>query len=213
MMIVKCMPSSVHETVPSCFVEQAVEMKIGLSRAAKREVQIGSTESTLSPPILPYLTRLAHILPGFKGFRDSNMNINSAKEADGFVKLESRRYPSIVVESGWSESFRDLKSDARLWLWGTDPPVEFVIVVEHVQNKTLRDDRSEERKEEILHLIGHKYGFGIEAAIIQPELQLVCANDAGNAVCHIDLLLQVVSQLAGKEYESRADRIGRRSSR
>ena len=45
-------------------------------------------------------------------------------------------------------------------------------------------------------LIGHKSGFRAQTAIIQPELQLVCANDTGNVVSHVDLLLQVVSQLA-----------------
>ena len=54
----------------------------------------------------------------------------------------------------------------------------------------------------ILHLIGYKSGFRAETAIIKPKLQLVCANDAGNVVRHVDLLLQVVSQLAGKESKS-----------
>ena len=48
-------------------------------------------------------------------------------------------------------------------------------------------------------MIGHESGFRTETAIIQPELQLMCANDAGNVVGHVDLLLQVVSQLAGGE--------------
>jgi hypothetical protein len=30
----------------------------------------------------------------------------------------------------------------------------------------------------------------------------VCANDAGNVVRHVDLLLQVVSQLPGEEFKS-----------
>ena len=54
-------------------------------------------------------------------------------------------------------------------------------------------------------LIGYKSGFRIETAIIQPELQLVCANDAGKVVSHIDLLLQVVSQLARQERNSRVN--------
>ena len=43
---------------------------------------------------------------------------------------------------------------------------------------------------------GTSPGFRIETAKIKPKLELVCANDAGNVVSHVDLLLQVVSQLA-----------------
>jgi len=52
-----------------------------------------------------------------------------------------------VIESGWAESPRNLIDDAQLWLWGTEPPVEFVIVVEHVETKVLHDERPEEKKE------------------------------------------------------------------
>ena len=64
-----------------------------------------------------------------------------------------------------------------------------------------------QRTEEILHLIGYESGFRTETAIIQPELHLVCANDAGNVVRHVDLLLQVVSQLAGEEFEVHRDQV------
>jgi hypothetical protein len=90
----------------------------------------------------------ADILQDFAGFSHSTLNIDRKKVPDAFVKLKGRIYPSIVVEAGWSESERDLIADARLWLWGTDPPVEFVIVVEHVEEKVLHDDRPEDEKEE-----------------------------------------------------------------
>ena len=32
---------------------------------------------------------------------------------------------------------------------------------------------------DVLHLIGYKSSFRTEAAIVQPELQLVCANGCG----------------------------------
>jgi hypothetical protein len=43
-MIIKCMPSPVHERVPSRFVQQASVMIDRLSREAKKVVDIGSTE-------------------------------------------------------------------------------------------------------------------------------------------------------------------------
>jgi hypothetical protein len=77
------------------------------------------------------------------------MNINSAKEADGFVTLRNREYPLIVIEAGWSESERDLRADARLWLWGTEPQVQFVFVVEHMETEVLRDDRLDEERQKL----------------------------------------------------------------
>jgi hypothetical protein len=54
------------------------------------------------------------------------MNIGSAKGpgviTDGFLKLKEREYLSVVLESGLSEPLKDLREDARLWLWGTQPP-------------------------------------------------------------------------------------------
>ena len=47
------------------------------------------------------------------------MNIGSAKGCDGFLKLKEREYLSVVLESGLSEPLKDLREDARLWLWGT----------------------------------------------------------------------------------------------
>lgn len=99
-------------------------------------------------PIKAYsLARLADIRLEFFGFRNSNLILSSTKEPDGFVQLENREYPPIVIESGWAESPRNLIDDVQLWLWGTEPPVEFVIVVEHVETKVLHDERPEEKKE------------------------------------------------------------------
>src|SRR5438876_154352 len=50
------------------------------------------------------------------------------------------------MEAGWSESGRNLIEDARLWLWGTVPPVEFVILVDHTESKVLCDVRPESEK-------------------------------------------------------------------
>ena len=89
MIIVIYMPSSIHKTILSYFIKQAIKMKNRLSRVAKREVKINFTESILSHLILLYLTKLAYILLKFIGFYNSNINISSIKELDRFVKLES----------------------------------------------------------------------------------------------------------------------------
>src|ERR1700722_15486822 len=64
--------------------------------------------------------------------------------------VNGRDYPSIVVEAGWSESGRDLIEDAHLWLWGTEPPVEFVILVAHVESKKEKGNLTEPEMEESL---------------------------------------------------------------
>jgi hypothetical protein len=48
-MIIKCMPSSVHEAVPSSFLLQAAAMRATLSKAAQREVRIGTTKGVFTP--------------------------------------------------------------------------------------------------------------------------------------------------------------------
>jgi hypothetical protein len=92
------------------------------------------------------LVRLTNALLGFMGFSDSNTARDSGKEPDGFIGLDGRDYPLIVIESGWSEAPRDLIDDARLWLWCTEPPVQFVVTVEHTETETLHDRRTEEEK-------------------------------------------------------------------
>ena len=49
-MIIKCMPSKMHEKVPARFVEQAAISKSQLSQKAKVAVETGSTESAFSDP-------------------------------------------------------------------------------------------------------------------------------------------------------------------
>jgi len=61
-----------------------------------------------------------------------------------------------------------------------------------------------------LRLISYESGFWTETAIINPELKLVCANDPGNVVSHVDLLLQVVSQLAGEESKSKGIKVAQK---
>jgi hypothetical protein len=77
------------------------------------------------------------------------MNIDSQKEADGFITLKEREYPLIVMESGWGETPRDLIADSQLWLWGTKPPMEFVFVVEHVESKAQIQEKNRDPEQSL----------------------------------------------------------------
>ena len=50
------------------------------------------------------------------------------------------------------------------------------------------DQNIRQRIETILQLVGYRSGFRIETPIINPKLELVCANDIGNVVYQVDLL-------------------------
>ncbi|KAN0080790.1 hypothetical protein V8E54_003994 [Elaphomyces granulatus] len=93
-MIIKCMPSGIHESVPGSFIMQATLARDRLLRTAKKAVTVGMTTE-------------------FNGFINSNMDVSSAKECDGFLKLKDREYQSVVMESGLSEPLKDLREDAR----------------------------------------------------------------------------------------------------
>ena len=43
----------------------------------------------------------------------------SQKQADAFVRIHGSYWPTLVVETGWSEDHRDLVEDAKLWLLGS----------------------------------------------------------------------------------------------
>ncbi|KAL1965643.1 hypothetical protein VTN77DRAFT_5320 [Rasamsonia byssochlamydoides] len=119
------MPSDIHESIPSAFLQQVYQETLNLSDSAQQDLKMGMTKS----------------------FKYPNINMGTKKEADAFVRIWPRKHPAIVLKSGWSEPERDLE-DARLWLLGTDPPVERVILIQHVETKLLHDDRPEDEKAE-----------------------------------------------------------------
>jgi len=128
-LLIKCMPSNIHESIPSNFLVQVGLETLNLSDSAQEALRTGSSTN-------------------FNGFNYPNMNKGAKKEADAYLKVQSRRHPAVVVESGWAESERDLLEDARLWLLGTSPPVARVILVNYVEGKILHDNRSEDEKTE-----------------------------------------------------------------
>lgn len=71
---------------------------------------------------LPYLHNL--VFHTFTGVYS-----RSAKEPDLFIRPRSMRYPSIVSESGWSQSFPHLRADKDLLIHGFGGHVRLVILI------------------------------------------------------------------------------------
>lgn len=67
-----------------------------------------------------------YIITAFSGF--SGRYQGSSKEPDFFFRPDTDDFPSIVFESGWSESLPRLESDKNLWLNGTKS-VELVFLL------------------------------------------------------------------------------------
>ncbi|KAA8650103.1 uncharacterized protein ATNIH1004_002784 [Aspergillus tanneri] len=53
----------------------------------------------------------------------------SCKEPDLFIRPGEQRLPSVVVETGWSETYPRLQSDVDLWLLGGKPYVKVVMLL------------------------------------------------------------------------------------
>ncbi|XRM47493.1 hypothetical protein ABZX51_010464 [Aspergillus tubingensis] len=62
----------------------------------------------------------------FEGFIGAYTS--SSKEPDLYLSARTDRVPSVVIESGWSESFPRLRIDKDLWLGGT-VEVEYAILL------------------------------------------------------------------------------------
>ena len=76
-----------------------------------------------------------------------------------------------------------------------------VLEITYASGTVLARTFDKERKT-IFHLIGHKSALRAETAIIQPELQLVCANDMGNVVRHVDLCCKLSPNLPARNSKS-----------
>jgi hypothetical protein len=85
-----------HDAISSHFMERAVMAICTLSQAAQKEVITGTTEDVFSFDSQSLARMEANILLKFTGFRDSNMNIGSAKESNGYVALTGQEYPLIT---------------------------------------------------------------------------------------------------------------------
>ncbi|KMQ44419.1 hypothetical protein HL42_4923 [Trichophyton rubrum] len=63
----------------------------------------------------------------FRGFQ--GRYANSSKEPDTCLLPSSQHFPSIVIETGWAESWPKLSRDKDLWLQGGCPEVLLVFLI------------------------------------------------------------------------------------
>lgn len=52
---------------------------------------------------------------------------DSSKEPDLAMRVDNQHLPTLVIESGWSESLNRLREEARLWLVGGNATAVIVI--------------------------------------------------------------------------------------
>lgn len=71
---------------------------------------------------------------GFTGFL--GQYTSSRKEPDAHIIPLTLDMPTVVVESGWSESRAQLHRDRNLWLIGGRGVVNVVIVIKWVKNRS-----------------------------------------------------------------------------
>lgn len=55
--------------------------------------------------------------------------MGSSKEPDFSVTPKSATFPTLVVESGWSESFPRLRRDKDLWIHGGGGKIQLVLLI------------------------------------------------------------------------------------
>ncbi|KAG0134922.1 hypothetical protein HOY82DRAFT_634538 [Tuber indicum] len=70
----------------------------------------------------------------FEGF-GGKWSGGSSKLPDAFATLKTTRFPAIVCESGFSESWDNLMDDARLWLLGTEGQTKIVVVLSFTESQ------------------------------------------------------------------------------
>lgn len=107
-MIIKLMPAAGHEAAYTTFVERLIYSMATMGIPAGEIVGMGSTR--------------------FEGR-------STSKEADAAMKpIPSRRlatdWPTLVFESGLSESLRRLRTDAKWWLTNSSGQVNIVVLID-----------------------------------------------------------------------------------
>lgn len=60
----------------------------------------------------------------------------SRKEADLFIRPDTTKYPTFVIESCWSESYPQLENDMSLWLVGSQGNCNPVIIIKWTKSDT-----------------------------------------------------------------------------
>lgn len=70
-----------------------------------------------------------HSLLAFHRFTGNGYRPDTQKVPDAYLLVIGNNFPSVVCETGWSESLEDLRADARLWLLGSGGETRVVVVV------------------------------------------------------------------------------------
>lgn len=108
-MIVQCMPSPVHELIPSIFLQELHESLANLPATLKSRIHTAGTED----------------MRGFQG-----KYAGSQKAPDLSIKFrdaDGKRRLKCVFEVGFSENYEDLVQDARRWLEGKESVVLVIL--------------------------------------------------------------------------------------
>jgi hypothetical protein len=92
---------------------------------------VGTSSMSLSNPTFSVLLVSKTIPSAFKSFQGPYAS--SVKEPDTHFEVKGQQLPSIVVESGWSES-KKLRDDMKLWLVGGAGQVQLVLLLKWSKN-------------------------------------------------------------------------------
>lgn len=78
--------------------------------------------------LLRYSSRQYCTVLNFKAFTGfPGIYTGASKEPDLLIRPDTDNFPSVVVESGWSESWPHLQADMRLWF--SAPNINYVILL------------------------------------------------------------------------------------
>ncbi|KKZ61878.1 hypothetical protein EMCG_03668 [[Emmonsia] crescens] len=91
----------------------------------KNEMRHMLTDGFLNEAELDYLDM--RVGTRFEGFQPPYTF--SSKEPDLAIRPDGVALPTVVVESGWSESLSRLREDMQLWLEGGTPLVQLVLLI------------------------------------------------------------------------------------
>ena len=70
-------------------------------------------------PHVQSLPDIFNIATGTDFFHFNGRYERSQKQPDVFVRIDGFYWPTLIVETGWSEDHSDLVEDAKLWLLGS----------------------------------------------------------------------------------------------
>ncbi|KAG0634358.1 acetyl-CoA carboxylase [Tuber brumale] len=88
--------------------------------------------------------RCEHVsIKDFDSWTIENPELEENKHIHTFAKLKTTRFPGIICESGFSESWDNLMDDARLWLLGTEGQTKIVVVLSFMESQ-LRGNQVED---------------------------------------------------------------------